>query len=91
MTRLTDLDVDRFSRKYGPRFRENFRENGVENFRENCSKIAKQFFENERKFSRKSSFAIFVGNPTPHAFTVVEFLIIALDLDISVLCVMYSI
>ena len=29
-----------------------FRENGVENFRENCSKIAKFFFENERKFSR---------------------------------------
>ena len=29
-----------------------FRENRVENFRENCSKIAKFFFENERTFSR---------------------------------------
>ena len=34
MTRLTDLNVDRFSRKYWHRFLENFRENGVENFRD---------------------------------------------------------
>ena len=27
-------------------------------------KSRKIFFENERKFSRKSSFAIFVGNPS---------------------------
>ena len=52
MTRLTDLDVKRFSQKYWPRFRKNFRENGVENFRENCSKIAKILIENDRKFSR---------------------------------------
>ena len=69
MTRLTDLDVKRFSRKYWPRFRENFRENGVENFRENCSKIVKFFRKWAKmfaKFSRKSSFAIFVGNPNPN-------------------------
>ena len=60
MTRLTDLDVDRFSRKYWPRFREKFFANGVENFRENCSKIAKFFFENERKMSeiRVSRFSL---------------------------------
>ena len=38
-------------------------------FRENIDPVfakmeSKIFFENEQKFSRKSSFAIFVGNPT---------------------------